>query len=162
MTADKKLIADQDFAITNFLEINKNRYRIIGTNYNNLAFPLIRYDTGDIANGRFEDKNSFKILSLDGRKEDSILLDNGIKLGRLDHIFKDLKDIDEAQIIQKKGIINFLIIKGKNFNTKKTEEKLIFEIHNYMGMNQKFNIKYVDYIEKNSSGKHRFVISDIK
>ena len=162
LTADKKLIADQDFAITNFLEIDKNRYRIIGTNYNNLAFPLIRYDTGDIANGRFEDENFFTILSLDGRKEDSIVLDNGIKLGRLDHIFKNLKDIDEAQIIQKKGKINFLIIKGKDFNTKKTEPKLIFEIHNYLGNNQKFNIKYVEHIEKKSSGKHRFVISDIK
>ena len=126
LTADKKLIADQDFAITNFLEINKNRYRIIGKNYNNFTSPLIRYYAGDIANGRFEDENFFTILSLDGRKEDSMVLDNGIKLGRLSHILKNLKD----------------------FNTKKTEVKLIFEIHNCLGNNQKFNIKYVEHIEK--------------
>ena len=162
LTADKKFIADQDFAITNFLAIDKNRYKIIGTNYNNVAFPLIKYDTGDIANGKLENGNNFKILSLDGRREDSVVLDNGVRLGRLDHIFKNLKDIDEAQIIQNNKLIKFLIIKGKYFNPKKTEKKLIFEIRNYLGNNQKFTIKYVENIAKSLSGKHRFVISDIE
>ena len=45
------LHVDEDFSLVEFEEMNKapGRYRIIGTNWVNHAFPLFRYDTGDLA-----------------------------------------------------------------------------------------------------------------
>ena len=80
---------DQDFAYTELINNNNNERKIIGTNYSNIAFPLIRYDTGDVA--LVDENDNDKILSILGRVEDYIILPNGVKLGRLDHIFKDIK-----------------------------------------------------------------------
>ena len=79
-------------------------YRIVGTNVTNRAFPLIRYDVGDIAQvsgqtcdcgrpGRIIDR-------IDGRREDYVVLPSGALVGRLDHIFKDQVRVREAQIYQ--------------------------------------------------------------
>ena len=93
-----KFQIDQDFAYTELINasFDENIYRIIGTNYSNIAFPLIRYDTNDLVKLDI----SGNIISIEGRNEDFITLPNGTKLGRLDHIFKKANYVSEAQIYQ--------------------------------------------------------------
>ena len=99
-----ELIIDNDFCYLEFIPIDEysDSYKIIGTNITNTAFPLIRYDTNDIATIQRQPDGSTKILSIDGRKEDYIELVDGSRIGRLDHIFKDLIYVKEAQILQGK------------------------------------------------------------
>ena len=81
---------DDDFCHVELLPVENelNVCRIIGTGFSNKAFPLVRYDTGDLAH--IEKHNGqTRIVSIDGRKEDYVTLPNGVRLGRLDHIFKD-------------------------------------------------------------------------
>jgi phenylacetate-CoA ligase len=159
-------LPDQDFAFTEFIPVDEQTpevCRIVGTNYNNPAFPLIRYDTGDIAHIRWEKDGSPSILSIDGRQEDYITLPNGVKLGRLDHIFKDLTEVQEAQIYQPElGKVILRIVKGPNYDTINQEKSVISETRKRVGNDIKINIEYLDSIPKTKSGKLKFVISDIQ
>ena len=159
-----KLVPDQDFCYTEFIPLDKNdknTCKIIGTNYSNLAFPLIRYDTGDIAK-LYESDDSIEIISIDGRIEDYIILPNGVKLGRLDHIFKKIINVRESQIYQpNSNRIVIKVVKGKKYNDK--DEKLIMsEAKKRIGDILDISIEYCDYIPKSKNGKLRFVISEVK
>lgn len=158
------LFVDQDFAYTEFVEsesLPHGSKMIVGTNYNNFAFPLIRYFTGDIAkfkNGKSENEFLFEI---DGRSEDYLVLNNGVRLGRLDHIFKDCVNIIEAQIYQKKnGETIFRVVKSVNY-TIKDELILRSAIDERLTDQCSYSIDYVDSIKKTNSGKLRLVISEI-
>ncbi|GHU02725.1 capsular polysaccharide biosynthesis protein CapK [Spirochaetia bacterium] len=158
-------VIDDDFCYIEFIPFsteNKNICKIIGTGFCNEAFPLIRYDTGDIAEIDYLPNGGIKILSIDGRKEDFIFLPNGVKLGRLDHIFKGSTAVKEAQIHQKDLYhIDFNIVKGIAYTTN-DENELMKEIRMRIDDSVYISINYVDKIERTKSGKLRFVISDIK
>jgi phenylacetate-CoA ligase len=158
-------LVDEDFCYVEFIPIsieNQNICKIIGTGFCNEAFPLMRYDTGDIAEVVYLSNGSVKIISIDGRKEDFIHLPSGLKLGRLDHIFKNLISVKEAQIHQSDLYhIDFNVVKGIDYN-EKDEEKLWKEIRMRIDNTVIVKINYVEKIERTKTGKLRFVISDIK
>jgi len=155
---ERDLVLDRYFSYSEFIPTeNKNKYRIVGTNLSNPNFPLIRYNTNDIAT-----VIDNKIISIDGRKEDFVLLKDGTKYGRLDHIFKDLIHIKEAQIRQiSTDKIVFHIVKGKHFDKEKELDKLIYEINALFKDKIEFEIVFKNFIERTESGKLRFVISEI-
>lgn len=163
--ANSELILDQDFAYTELLPFHGgevNQRKIVGTNYHNLKFPLIRYDTQDIATVA-SDGNNVQLVSIDGRQEDYIVLKNGSKLGRLDHIFKDLTHVTEAQIQQLSNFdVVIKIVKGVEYDDSKQEVLLISEARKRFGSGINLLIEYVENIERTRSGKLRFVISEIK
>lgn len=165
---DGSLHVDEDFAFVEFVEIPEGEglYRIVGTNWSNRAFPLLRYDTGDIAvlepglscpcglPGRI-------VKDIDGRREDTVLLASGIRVGRLDHIFKDMVNVSEAQIRQlKAGAISILIVRGASF-TERDEGRLRQEIAKRLGSDLRVGVEYVDRIERTRAGKVRFVVSEM-
>jgi len=164
-TPDGNLIPDLDFAFVEFIPFdpaNPKKCRIVGTNYRNRAFPLIRYDTGDIANIDWKENGDYRIISIDGRNEDYITLPNGVKLGRLDHIFKNIIEIDEAQIEQLSSTkIQINIVKGSNYEERSHGIRIIDEAKKRFGKDVEISIKYVESISRNASGKFRFVISRI-
>ena len=164
-SAEGELIPDQDFAYMEFIPFTEDdgtQRKIVGTNYHNLKFPLIRYDTEDILSVE-EVNDKLEILSVDGRLEDSIILPNGVRLGRLDHIFKGLVHIEEAQITQLDRInIQVKIVKGHAYDKVGHESDLIRELRKRLGNELKIAIKYVKSIDRTSSGKFRFVISKIE
>jgi len=147
---------------------NPNEYKIVGTSYHNRAFPLVRYDTGDTC---IMDKSakpcscgrkSRVVKEILGRDEDYLILANGVKLGRLDHIFKSLTNITEAQIYQKEiGSAEFRVVKGENYS-KKDEELLKKEIVEKLGKEFNFEIVYLPKIEKTKRGKLKFVINEVE
>lgn len=160
------LIPDQDFCWDEFIPVdpqNPSLCKIIGTNYNNTAFPLIRYDTGDLAQIEWQEDGSPKILSIDGRQEDFISLQNGVKLGRLDHIFKDLTDVQEAQIYQPDlNNVVLRIVKAPNYDLNHQEKLVLNETKKRLGNDIHISIEYLKQIPRTKSGKLRFVISEVK
>ncbi len=163
-----RLHVDEDFSFVEFVPFtfSTSSSKIIGTNWTNPAFPLIRYDTGDIATvsslpctcGRWWRTVTY----IDGRKEDYVVLPNGVKIGRLDHIFKDLVHVREAQIYQNNpSYIVFRIVKGHDYDTYNEEELLLMEARQRLGDAIQIQIEYVDKIQRTAFGKLRFVISEI-
>lgn len=139
-------------------------YRLVGTQLKNKLFPLIRYDTGDLVEYHINDKcscgrKSRIIRRIIGRDDDYIILNDGRKIGRLDHVFKDSLNIIEAQFIQtEKGESKLQIVKSNSY-TDLDELVLIKNIKEKLGLDFEIHIKYVDMIEKTKNGKLKQVIN---
>jgi phenylacetate-CoA ligase len=102
------LHVDEDYSFVEFLPVaGTAASKIVGTNFTNLAFPLLRYDTGDLAFGVRDGgrcpcgREGRTVDRIDGRIEDYIVLKDGTKVGRLDHILKDMVAVREAQFVQR-------------------------------------------------------------
>lgn len=162
---DGALRVDEDFAYTEFLPRSDGLYEIVGTNFTNRAFPLIRYRVGDLAqlpklNGE-EVKFGRTVVEIDGRMEDYVVTKDGARLGRLDHIFKDCVNIREAQIVQKhKGEISVNIVATTTY-TEQDETRLENELRQRFGNRVDFEIRHLSEIQKTARGKLRLVVSDV-
>ena len=163
-----RLHVDEDFSPVEFVRrAESDICSVIGSNVTNPAFPLLRYDTGDTV--ELEDSlvcpcgfGGRIVKSIDGRIEDYILLADGSRIGRMDHIFKDLTTIREAQIVQRtSGVIKVRIVKSAGFS-EVDERRLLAEIHAYCGSGLDVEINYVESIPRSKTGKLRFVVSELK
>jgi len=160
------LHVDEDFAAVEFIPNSDGPgFRVIGTNFTNLATPLLRYDVQDIVTlteGKCPCGRPGRIVShIDGRYEDYIILKNGTRLGRMDHIFKDMVNVREAQIYQKiPGEIIIRVVRGPKY-TEANEKTLFQETRKRVGSDTKIYIEYVDHLKRSKTGKLRFVISEI-
>jgi phenylacetate-CoA ligase len=163
---DGELRVDEDFAAVEFLpNPNGDGHRIIGSNLSNPATPLLRYDTSDLADlGPAQDGLSSCgriVRRIDGRKEDFILLRNGARLGRMDHIFKDMTAVREAQLYQREpGVIIVRIVKREGYK-EKDEEKLLLEFRKRVGADTDIRFEYHETLTRTRSGKLRFVFSEL-
>jgi phenylacetate-CoA ligase len=137
----------------------------IGTGLQDYVQPFIRYKTNDVATIT-DDKctcgiNTPCISYIDGRIESFITTPDGRQVGRLDHIFKDITSVREAQLVQKnQDSVIIRIVPDTDFNSR-NEQQIINEMTHYLGNNMSFSIEKVINIPKTKSGKHRFVISEI-
>lgn len=161
-----KMYVDEDFSHVEFpLSTNGLSRKIIGTNWHNPAFPLFRYDSGDLCQltlCEVKGPRSREILTIDGREEDVVILNNGVHLTRLDQIFAELINIRKAQIHQTViGEAEFRIVKGA-FYKNQDEIKLIEAIKQKFGDKCKYDIVYVDQLKQTTNGKLRLVISTIR
>lgn len=139
----------------------------IGTGWGNKAFPLIRYNTGDNMILSVEKNCSCGrtgriIEKIIGRDEDYIVSPEGVKIGRLDFIFKPIDTVAESQIVQESlDEITVKVVPLDNFSVK--DEKLIIEmVKEYVGNTIQVNILIVSSIERSANGKIRYVISKVK
>lgn len=160
------LHVDEDFAGTEFLPMKDGGFRVIGTNFTNLATPLLRYDAQDVVQLGSPKCSCGKpgrlIESIDGRHEDYVVLKGGARVGRLDHVFKDMTRIREAQIVQKEpGKILVRIVRGLNYNEDE-EQQLRRELEKRIGSATRVEISYVDEVQRTGRGKLRFVVSELE
>lgn len=165
---DGRLVVDEDFSLVELVSDGTGRSaKVVGTNWSNAAFPLIRYDTGDVATvgrpaepGRGEWR---EVEALDGRREDFVVLPSGARVGRLDHVFKDLVHIAEAQIYQPaEGRVIFRIVKGPDYDASGEQARLLAEARQRLGEAITIDVEYLAEIPRTSSGKLRFVVSDLR
>jgi len=161
------LHVDEDYSFVEFQPLDDfpGHFKVVGTNWHNPSFPLFRYDTNDIV---IIDKNNKcscglpgrLVKSIDGRQEDYIVLPSGVKIGRMDHVFKDLINIREAQLIQNNSNqLLVRIVRAKNYNNH-DERNLLHELRLRLGDDISIKFDYVDSINRASSGKLRFVIRE--
>jgi len=150
---------DEDFSAVEFVPRGDGTYRIVGTNYANPAFPLIRYDTGDIA--RLESEESRVVIDIDGRREDFIVTKSGARIGRLDHVFKDITSVREAQIVQRtEGEAEIRVVPGPEFRAAEAR-RIEQEMRERTGNDLDVSVVQVDSIPRTASGKLRFVVSEV-
>jgi phenylacetate-CoA ligase len=161
-----KLHVDEELAAVELIPITGNRYRVVGTNVSNPAMPLIRYECNDHVTIDPGDSCSCGrpgrvVTDIDGRKEDYIVLKNGVRLGRLDRIFYNLPNVREAQVRQDTiGEIKFLIRPGAMYK-KEDEIRLLAEIEKTIYDGSHIAVEYVDEVERTARGKLRFVVSSV-
>ena len=80
----------------------------------------------------------------------------------MDHVFKDMLNIKESQIIQKTPeSITVKVVRRRDYGVK-DEEALMREFRQRLGDEIGIDLDYVEEIPRGANGKFRAVISDIK
>lgn len=149
-----------DYSGVELLVAEGNKFELVGTSFNNKAFKLERYRTGDYV--EISDKNCscgrvFPVVDkIHGRKDKSICLPDGRVVTRLGHVFKDVVGIVEAQIVYL-GADNFSlrVVPSQSWtddNYNKLKSALSARI-----AGAKINIELVDYISRGPNGKFEFI-----
>jgi phenylacetate-CoA ligase len=162
-----QLHIDEDFSAVEMIPSSFDRgvEHLIGTNWLNPAFPLFRYDTGDVVvrgTGTCPCGRSGRLIeSIDGRSEDYLLLPSGARIGRLDHIFKKMVNVNEAQFFQDiPSVVTVRIVRGPAYGVR-DELQLSHEIRQRIGLDIELRIEYVESIKRGPNGKMRFVVSTL-
>lgn len=141
--------------------------RVVSTNIDNLSMPLLRYVTGDVAVPLPEDERcpcgrpGRLVESVTGRVEDYVVTPDGTLVGRLDHILKGVSHVKEAQIYQpSRDRIVVRIVKDDGYLSE-DERALLANSRERLGATIGITFEYVDHIERTSTGKFRFIVSDV-
>ncbi len=126
--------------------------------------PYIRYKTGDMgALIHSECECGWKspyIKELSGRLDDYVLTVDGRKIGRLSHIAKPAQGIVGMQLIQHQpGKLKIHVLPAKNFDVGSMDD-VIKIAKEYLG-DMNISWELVNELEKNKSGKVRYVIRKI-
>lgn len=139
---------------------------LVVTGLGNFAFPLIRYQTGDVAIPRVGECTCHRggeLLScVVGRSEDYVVSPDGRYFGRLDHIFKDTEHVREAQIIQDRPDHVTLRIVPREGYGPKDGPLIVREARARLGNAFHIDLVLVDKIERGSNGKFRFIVSELQ
>ncbi|GGX49699.1 phenylacetate--CoA ligase family protein [Saccharospirillum salsuginis] len=136
---------------------------ILATSLTNKAMPLLRYRIGDTAilgSKRCAcDSDLPYFRQILGRTDDVILTEDGKRIGRIDHIFKGLSGIQEAQVIQER--LNRCRIKvvtaqpGVAIDEALLKQNLLTRT----GQSMQVDIEYTRAIERGANGKFKGVVS---
>jgi phenylacetate-CoA ligase len=161
------LHVDEDFSAVELIPIGRDGvHQIVGTNFTNPATPLLRYDTQDLAVVRDQAScgcgRAGRIVErVDGRLEDYVVLPNGVRIGRMDHIFKDMVNVREAQIRQtRRGEITIRVVRGEAYRDG-DEQAILRETVKRVGPEMEIGVEYRDALPRSPTGKLRFVVSDL-
>jgi phenylacetate-CoA ligase len=140
--------------------------RLLCTGFGNFAFPLIRYDVGDVVTISESQiskcgRSGLLIDRILGRVEDYVITAKGRMVGRLDHLFKDSKHVIEAQVVQTTpGEVILRIVRTPEFGPK-DEKAIREEAALRLGSDTAIVFQYVESIQRGNNGKFQFVVSRI-
>ncbi|MDP6980060.1 MAG: hypothetical protein QF570_15895 [Myxococcota bacterium] len=167
--SERNLHVDMEYCIVEVETIEETddweRGQLLVTGLANNATPFIRYRIGDVGTrskhpcpcGR--PGNVF--LDVDGRVEDFVVTPSGRMIGRMDHIFKSMEHVEEAQILQTTPEeIEVVFVPGPKFD-RVTEAKLRREIRTRLGDEIGVRLQPVREIVREPNGKFRAVKSTI-
>ena len=141
------------------------RGEVITTGLANRAMPLLRYRTGDVATlmkkGTCPCGRTKPLLQwIDGRIEDYVETPDGRRVGRMDHVFKDSRNVREAQILQlAPGRIRVDLVKRKEFGPP-DQQSLERSFRLRLGNEMEIDYRDVAVIPRGPNGKFRAVISE--
>jgi len=136
--------------------------RLLATSLTNKQMPLLRYNLGDtatLANPSGATIGTPGLKSINGRIDDYIETSDGRLIGRIDHIFKGIDGIREAQVVQNQpGCAAIKLVRdgSSNFN----ESNLIFNCKQRLGNDFRVVVEHVSEIPRGRNGKFRSVIRE--
>ncbi|MEQ5814959.1 phenylacetate--CoA ligase family protein [Marinobacter sp. NFXS11] len=175
-TAEYVVFAGQDekglyeinptLGITEVLTGESNRLQgdIIATSLTNYCMPLLRYRVGDSATLISESEGNVQTVfaGINGRLDDYIETPDGRRIGRIDHIFKGLRGIKEAQVIQETDEHCRILIVKDSDESSLNEHTLRENFHARTGPEMKLLIEYTCQIPRAANGKFKSVVRAAK
>lgn len=145
------------------IESTDDSINILATTLTNTSMPLIRYSIGDIATVDSALKPGQSVVSrlgaITGREDDYIITPDGRCFGRMDHIFKGLSGIKEAQLIQDSPNHCIVRIVPELEQTRVNTSLLEHNFKSRVGDCISLSVEYAQEIPRNKNGKFRSVIT---
>lgn len=161
------LHVDEDFSCVEFAGQDDAVQRVIGTGLANEAFVLLRYAVGDTAAAAPADERCAcgrpgrLVKRVEGRTDDYVITSQGSRVSRLGHLFKDMVNVREGQIVQRRlGEVELHIVRGPGFS-QADHERLLSEARLRLGADMSVEVVYKDKLERSRSGKLKFVVSHL-
>ena len=140
---------------------------IVGTEFTNYAFPLIRYKPEDLAvwtNKRCSCGRELPLIKrIEGRLQELIVTKKGnlISMTAINMHSDVFNNVKQFQFVQEeKGKVVMDIIKKTSYTDKDTEY-ILSELYKKMGDGIDIEIVFVDEIPKTKRGKYRFLIQKL-
>lgn len=156
-----------DYSHVELLPAGDGWFELVGTGFGNFAMPLVRYRTGDYVRpapagvrcpcGRAH----AMVAQIAGRDDDAVRLPDGRAVGRLDHVFKGVAGLVEAQIRQeRRDALEVLVVRGQGYG-EGTRRTLIGNLRERLGEAVALEIRPVDAIPRGANGKFRGVVCNL-
>lgn len=168
--AAEELPGHEYFLVPGYGIAEKENGQLLTTSLINRAFPLIRYEVGDSLEWTENDADkgkghpaSARVLRLEGRQDDFVVLPDGSRVGRLDIAFKGVNHLLYAQIIQNDTASLLVhLVPGTLFGSA-DRQLLLANLSSLLGTTLKIVIRDVAVadIKKTASGKFKLVISNL-
>ncbi len=158
-----------DYSYVELAEVDGDLQEIIGTAFHERAMPLFRYRTGDTVEvattgaSRCPCGRAFPVIkSVVGREDDYVVTDDGRHVGRLDHIYKGIEGVAEAQIRQSaSGEIVIAVVPLKSFN-EGVRARLMDNAVERLGPGTPIRVETATRLPRTSNGKLRGVIREVR
>ncbi|GIB94342.1 capK protein, putative [Vibrio cholerae] len=157
-----------DYSHVELLAAGDGRYELVGTNFNNQYFPLIRYKTGDHVylseNDACPCGRVFPVIErIEGRIGDYLVGEDGQKVHILNHIPKGIAGIMACQFVQSERgqIVVKVVADAEQFNQEQ-QKQLISNTQARLGSSLNVTIDIVSALERTANGKIRQAICTIK
>jgi len=156
-----------DYAVTEFLDGEEGGPEIVGTPLMNRAMPLLRYRSGDrVQHGPVGERcpcgRTFPVCGRpEGRRDVYILTPDGRRIGRMDHVFKGLEHIREAQIVQTAIDRIVLRIAPDPLFGEEHEKRLVRQTSERVGADVTVAVEIVEKIPRGPGGKFAAIVSEI-
>lgn len=134
--------------------------RIVITDLYNLATPIIRYDTGDVATLTIGEKGFPKFSNVQGRITD-ILTNTKNEIVNPFIIYNNLyryPELDQVQLVQQKD--NVYVFKINSQDEFRRETEFISFFKPYLGDDANILIEYVSEIPLLKSGKRKIIVNE--
>lgn len=137
--------------------------RIVVTDLYNEAFPLLRYDTGDLGSfsGETDEYGNRFLETVEGRKLD-VLYDTRGDIVSSYIMYKNMwkyTDIKQYQLIQKDKKRYVLKVNAEPGFSQ--EKQMVEEFVSYLGKDADFSVEYIDEIPLLNSGKRRKLVNEM-
>lgn len=157
-----------DYSQVELLDAGQDRYELVGTNFNNDYFPLIRYKTGDHIHLSENDicpcGRVFPVIKrIEGRVGDYLVGEDGQRIHILNHIPKGIEGIIACQFIQRKPkeIVVKVVVNKELFDFTQ-QSKLVWNTKKRVGDSIEIVVEVVSDLERTSNGKCRQAICNIE
>lgn len=140
---------------------------LVGTTLHNAAMPLLRYRTGDVTAIRRGPcacgRTLARIESVTTKAEDIVVTPDGRMLSPsvLTHPFKPFPQIVASQLVQERaGHLLVKVVPSDAF-TAEHERALVGQLAARLGPGMTVELRRVDHIPRERSGKFRWVVSTV-
>ena len=145
-------------------EIAPNTGTLISTNLLNMAFPMLRYEYGDVAelDNYSTEYNGQVLHQIFGRVSDVLRLDNGHVLTSPGFTILMRNFNVKAYDIQKLSgaHVRMQMVPAEGW-TKADEAKLTAEMQRFVGEGCEFTLEYVNGFQELKNGKRRYFMNDL-
>lgn len=136
--------------------------RIVVTDLFNYAFPMIRYDTGDMGIMKYNDKGIKVLEKIYGKKKDVLFntVGNPISPVAISSCFLGRNEIQQWQLVQEEKNKYILHINCKYID-KNGIKRILNDLKKLLGDDANISLEYEKEIPKLKAGKRKYTVNKI-